>query len=262
MPSLSYATPTLLVLAVGAVGVFHTLVPDHWVPIALVARQQGWTRAQTARAAAIAGVGHTVSTLVIALLVWIGGALFAERFGRVVDVVTSWALIAFGAWVVVGALREAREQGALWTAAGAQPDPAAARRGHVHKHKHGSLVHAHWHTHETSDWHEAAGIDAAAPPEHEHEHPTSSRTALLLILGSSPMVEGIPAFFAASRFGPGLIALMSAVFALSTIATYVALCVASASGLQQLSIGPLERYGEVLSGGLIMALGVVFLILH
>jgi hypothetical protein len=33
------------------------------------------------------------------------------------------------------------------------------------------------------------------------------RTLLLLILGSSPMVEGIPAFFAASRYGVALIML-------------------------------------------------------
>ena len=260
MPSLTYATPALLVIAVAAVGVLHTLVPDHWVPIALLARRQGWTRSQTVRAAAIAGIGHTVSTLAIALLVWIAGALFAERFGRAVDLVTSWALIVFGAWVVVGALRELREEGARW-AAGADADPAA-RRGHAHQHRHGDLIHAHWHTHGSADWHETATVVTDESPEHEHEHTTSSRTALLLILGSSPMVEGIPAFFAASRFGLALIALMSAVFALSTIATYVALCVASATGLQRLRIGPLERYGEVLSGGLIAALGIVFLFLH
>jgi hypothetical protein len=47
---------------------------------------------------------------------------------------------------------------------------------------------------------------------HHHDAPkTWSRTALLLILGSSPMVEGIPAFFAAGRYGFGLIATMSAV---------------------------------------------------
>jgi hypothetical protein len=61
------------------------------------------------------------------------------------------------------------------------------------------------------------------------------------------MVEGIPAFFAASRFGFGLIVAMSVVFAASTIATYVVLSVYSASGLQRLKLGPLERYGEVIS---------------
>ena len=222
MSAAGLTTPALLIAAVAAVGVFHTLVPDHWVPIALIARRHRWTRRHTARSAALAGLGHTISTLVIAIIVWYAGILFAERFGRAVNVVTSAALIAFGAWVLIGALRELREQGASWERAADQADAAESRAAHA----------------------------------------TSSRTALLLILGSSPMVEGIPAFFAASRYGPGLIALMSAVFAVSTISTYVALCVTAASGLQRLSIGPLERYGEVLSGGLIMALGVVFLVLR
>jgi hypothetical protein len=38
-----------------------------------------------------------------------------------------------------------------------------------------------------------------APPQHSHTHKTTARTALLLILGSSPMVEGIPAFFVAGK---------------------------------------------------------------
>ena len=49
---------------------------------------------------------------------------------------------------------------------------------------------------------------------------------MLLILGSSPMVEGIPAFFAASKDGVGLVVVMSVVFAISTITTYVC-CVSS-----------------------------------
>jgi hypothetical protein len=41
----------LLAAAVAAMGVLHTIVPDHWVPITLMARQRGWSRAETARAA-------------------------------------------------------------------------------------------------------------------------------------------------------------------------------------------------------------------
>src|SRR5260370_10496428 len=101
-------------------------------------------------------------------------------------------------------------------------------------------------------------VTAAAPPLHDHRHPTTLRGALLLILGSSPMVEGIPAFFAAGRYGIGLIGAMSLVFAAATIATYVLLCTASTSGLQRLGLWPLERYGEVASGALIAAIGIVF----
>ena len=36
------------------------------------------------------------------------------------------------------------------------------------------------------------------------------------------------------------------------------LSVYSAAGLQRLNLGPLERYGEVLSGALIAVIGLVF----
>ncbi len=56
----------------------------------------------------------------------------------------------------------------------------------------------------------------------------------------------------------GLIILMSLVFGATTIATHVLLCIYSTAGLQCVSLGPLERYGEVLSGGLIAAVGLVY----
>jgi uncharacterized membrane-anchored protein len=93
---------------------------------------------------------------------------------------------------------------------------------------------------------------------HVHRHKTTARTTLLLILGSSPMVEGLPAFFAAGKYGVGLIAVMAAVFALSTIATYMLLCVYSTAGLQRVRLGPFERYGEVMSGAFIALVGVAF----
>ena len=74
------------------------------------------------------------------------------------------------------------------------------------------------------------------------------------------MIEGIPAFFAAARYGPALIAVMAVVFACATIATYVVLCVSSVAGLDRLKLGPLERYGEVLSGTFIAAIGLAFLL--
>lgn len=73
------------------------------------------------------------------------------------------------------------------------------------------------------------------------------------------MIEGIPAFLAASRFGVGLLLIMALVFAVCTIGTYVALAVGSVRAMQNVDLGPLERYGEVLSGGLIALLGIVFL---
>lgn len=247
-----YATSStyLLVAAVALVGVLHTLVPDHWAPIAVLARQRGWPAWQTARAAAIAGVGHTVSTLIIAAIVWLGGFALAAHYGREAGTLSSLALIGFGGWIAIASLREIRSH-----------DRGHAHFGHSHAHRHSDgIEHRHWHDHHEGDWHRADGNLALARPMHEHRHETSSRTALLLIVGSSPMIEGIPAFFTAARFGVGLLAVMALVFAACTIATYVAVTVASARGLQNLSVGPVERYGEVLSGAFIALLGVVFLL--
>jgi hypothetical protein len=386
----------LLIGAVATVGVLHTIVPDHWVPIALIARQRGWSKVETARAALLAGIGHVLSTLLIGSVVWLAGVVAAARFGHVVDTAASTALVAFGGWIAISAWRELRgsaghahghghghnhahdfaplggagihgpelqriptELGELelsiyeaggpaafssdrgpcrrgqggdaasrWSASGLPvrepctywesieqiPEPhafdvmIAVERGghahtyetefaehghrhgevhgyghgherepvddplyaplrgdtavltrHVHVHRHGrGAAHGHWHDHIPETAHLVTASLEAEPPLHVHRHKTSARTALLLILGSSPMVEGIPAFFAAGKYGIGLIIALSAVFAISTIATYVLLCVYSTAGLQRARLGAFERYGEVLSGAFIAVIGMAF----
>jgi hypothetical protein len=385
----NFAPELLLIAAVVGVGVLHTIVPDHWVPITLLARQQGWSRRETTRAALQAGTGHVASTLALGLVVWVAGVAFATKFGHVLSIASSLALIGFGAWIAIGSWREMRsgghghshdhgdshahghghgdhddgphgpERNTLPTAAGLVelsifekgvpprfrltgpqsgvvradtirddgsrqtfefvnlglfwesttviPEPheftvelaisigsvdvwystrfeehshaghnehnehdhedglyVPLRRDgtstHVHVHRHGSrAVHAHRHDHDRVTAHVLSPDIDANPPVHAHDHRKSNRTALLVILGSSPMVEGIPAFFAAARYGIGLIAAMALLFAISTIATYVALCVYSTAGLQRVKVGAFERYGEVLSGAFIAAIGLVFL---
>ena len=393
---MSYGPELLLVAAVGTVGVLHTIVPDHWVPITLIARQRGWSKAETARAALQAGIGHVLSTLLIALVVWLAGAAFAQHFGHIVDTISSLALIAFGTWFAISAWRDLRmhgghghshshdfphlhgdehgahpgsfhdpelrrittEEGTLelsifetgvpprfrlsgvtadtvtvqtcregdecqdvsfanrgtyWESVEQIPEPhqfavsviinhrgrahryetqfteddhghhehghendaapendplysplrgetaVLVRHAHAHGHGRGS-VHTHWHDHKPDSSHSITAEIETAPPAHDHRHKTTARTALLLILGSSPMVEGIPAFFAAGKYGIGLIVLMAVVFAISTMATYVLLCVYSTAGLQRVRLGALERYGEVLSGVFIALVGLAFCI--
>src|SRR5947209_1104969 len=202
-------TAPLLIATVAVVGVLHTLVPDHWAPIVVVGRQQGWSVARTARAAALAGFGHVSSTLVLGLVLWALGASLASRYGHAVNVGAGAALIGFGAWIGWSGWRELRGRHAH----------GHAHLAHAHAHRHADATqHVHWHEHHEHDWHAADGGTIV----HEHDHAVAGRTALLLILGSSPMVEGIPAFFAASTYGAPLLGAMAAVFALATITTYMA----------------------------------------
>jgi ABC-type nickel/cobalt efflux system permease component RcnA len=242
---MSDSSALLLIGAVAAVGVLHTIVPDHWVPITLIARQRGWTQAETARTALKAGIGHALSTLVIAAVVWLAGVAVAQRFGHWVDTIASVALVGFGLWIAIFSWRDLHGHGGHGHSHGHSHDwPTIDHDGHVHaasarftEHDHGPASHGH---------------------HHGHGDKSKNRTALLLILGSSPMIEGIPAFFAASKYGAGLLILMSLVFGATTIATYMLLCVYSVAGLQRVSLGPLERYGEVLSGAFIALVGLVF----
>jgi hypothetical protein len=391
---MAFGPQLLLIGAVAVVGVLHTLVPDHWVPITLIARQRGWSMAETARASLMAGTGHVVSTLVIALVVWIAGVAVAARFGQIVDAAASIALVGFGGWIAISAWRELsggqahghghghahdftylgadgihgpelqridsghgelvlsiyeagvpprfrltgthadrigvetvrpsgsrqafqlKNHGTHWESVDEIPEPhgfdvnltveqgghehryetrfvehahghhhshghhphehdyaseaardplyaplhadAATLTRHVHIHRHHrGPAHAHWHDHLPETAHLIAAVEGE-PALHEHRHKMTARTALLVILGSSPMVEGIPAFFAAAKYGVGLIVVMSVVFALSTIVTYVVLCVYSAAGLQRVRLGAVERYGEVLSGAFISLVGIAF----
>jgi hypothetical protein len=241
-------TAPLLVATVAAVGVLHTLVPDHWAPIVVVGRQQGWSVLRTARAAAIAGFGHVASTLVLGLILWAVGASLALRYGHAVNVAAAVALIAFGAWIGFSGWRELR----------GEHDHGHSHLEHAHVHRHAdSTQHVHWHHHHLEDWH---AVEGGVGVLHEHDHAVAGRTALLLILGSSPMIEGLPAFFAASTSGPALIGVMAVVFALATIATYVTVSSFAIAGLQRVSLGPLERYGEVLSGAFVALVGVYALI--
>src|ERR1700730_13607785 len=126
---MNYAPELLLIGAVASVGVLHTIVPDHWVPITLIARQRGWSKAETARAAFQAGTGHVLSTLLIGLVVWFAGVVVAARFGHLVETASSIALIAFGGWIAISAWRELRISG-----------------GHGHSHSHG-FGHSEEHRH-------------------------------------------------------------------------------------------------------------------
>ena len=242
-------TGPLLIATVAAVGVLHTLVPDHWAPIVVLGRQQGWSVSRTARAAAIAGFGHVTTTLLLGVVLWGVGASLAVRYAHVVSVAAALALLGFGAWIAYGGWRELREHDGHTHAAG-------LAHGHDHRHDDG-VRHVHWHDHAAADWHAA---DDGAAALHVHEHAVAGRSALLLILGSSPMVEGIPAFFAASTYGVPLLATMAVVFAAATILTYVSVSVAGIAGLQRISLGPLERYGEVASGVFVALVGVYALV--
>lgn len=90
------------------VAFFHAALPTHWLPFVLVGRGQGWGAGKTLTIAAGAGVGHTLSTMLLGLLLTGAGLAFEKRFGGLSPWLVSGLLIALGLFYL---WRQARRHG-------------------------------------------------------------------------------------------------------------------------------------------------------
>lgn len=113
-----------LALAAITVGSLHSVAPDHWVPIAAVARARSWSRTRTARVAFICGLGHVTVSVLLGLLALLFGTQLFESFGERMMSVAGLLLIGFGVAYGVWGLRG-----------------AFAHRIHGHHHHHYDHVH-------------------------------------------------------------------------------------------------------------------------
>jgi hypothetical protein len=96
---LAAATVTLATL--------HTLAPDHWMPIAALARSQRWSARRTARITAACGLGHVTSSVTLGLLAVAFGIEMFTQFGAHLESVAGLLLIAFGVVYGLWGLRHA-----------------------------------------------------------------------------------------------------------------------------------------------------------
>lgn len=113
-----------LAFAAITVGSLHSLAPDHWVPIAAVARARGWSRARAARVAFVCGLGHVTVSVLLGLLALLFGAQLFESLGERMVSVAGLLLIGFGVAYAIWGLR-------------------GAFAHHIHGHHHHHYDHVH-----------------------------------------------------------------------------------------------------------------------
>lgn len=214
----------LLVLAAMAVAVVHSVLPDHWVPIAVVGRTQGWSLARVARVSSLASVGHVLASLVLAGVVALVGLRFQEQIetqqGRIVGGILILAGLGFLAW-------------------------EGARRG---RHRH------HDHAHESGDEH-AHAHDAGAD-----ERPWVVRLRNLgvpLGVAASPDLTILPVALAAAAYGVGAVGAVLGAFALFTVATFVVLTVLAAAAGYQVRGRWLDEHANMITAVVLIVIGVV-----
>jgi len=88
--------PAVIAAAAG-VGFGHAVLPDHWVPLAVVGRTQRYPLTKVARLAGLAGVAHVLVSVVLGAVIIAIGLQFRSTVEHAQDAIVGGLLIATGA---------------------------------------------------------------------------------------------------------------------------------------------------------------------
>ena len=223
-------TALLLFLSSCSTAVIHALIPDHWRPLVLMARVERWSDRRVVFLTGLAGVLHVLVTLLFGGLTIAAGSAAAEgvaaRTGRSIEYLGGLILVVFG--VVYGLWRHLREAHAH-TPSVAAPEPPR------HLHAHGHLL---------ERWFRGA---------------VTART-LVLVIGISPCALLVPILFASAAEGTGALVAAALGFSVCTIGTMAGVAVLAARGMQRFALPFFERYGDLFSGALVAAVGLLMML--
>src|SRR5436305_11717415 len=89
------ATPALLAAAAG-VGFGHAVLPDHWVPLAVVGRTRRYPLSKVARLSGLAGAAHVLVSLVLGAIIVVVGLQLRSTVEHAQDAIVGSLLIATG----------------------------------------------------------------------------------------------------------------------------------------------------------------------
>jgi hypothetical protein len=258
----------LLALGAATVGIIHSILPDHWVPLAVVARTQHWSLVRLARVTSLAAAGHVLTSVALGGVVALIGLQFQKQVetqqGHIVGGVLVITGVGFLIWGLTGH-GHPYEHGSEHEEANDQPHQHEHESGvativadshvHEHEHAHAGVRHSHRHNHD-------AFIEAQASRIAEH----SSRGTLISTLAAiavpfgvaaSPDLTFLPFGIAASAYGGGAVGAVLGVFAAVTMATFVGLTVVAAAVGYQMRGEWLEDHANTITSGVLIAIGVV-----
>jgi nickel/cobalt transporter (NicO) family protein len=224
-------TPALLAAAAG-VGFGHAILPDHWVPLAVVGRTRRYPLTKVVRLSSLAGVTHVLVSVVLGAVIVVVGLQLRSTVEHAQDAIVGSLLIATGILFAVLELT-----------------------GHGHGHDH---HHEHDHDHDNDNDHHHHDHDHGAAPS---RLPGRSLLSIMVPFGAaaSPDLTILPVFLAATTAGAGVAIGSVVVFGAVTIATIVGLTLFATAGGYQVRGQWLERWGNVLTAGVLIAIGVLVL---
>ena len=221
--------PALLAAAAG-VAIGHAILPDHWVPLAVVGRTRRYPLSRVARLSGLAGIAHVLVSLALGAIVIAVGLQFRSTIQSAQDAIVGGLLIVTGLGFAVLEL---------------------TGHGHHHGDEHG---HSHGHGHDHDHDHDHDGDGPAA-------RRSSGLAAVMIPFGAaaSPDLTILPVFLAAATAGIGIAIGSLLIFAAVTIGTIVGLTVAATRGGYELKGNWLERWGNAFTALVLVIIGALVL---
>lgn len=211
-----------LLLAAAGVGFGHAVLPDHWVPLAVLGRTRRYPMSQVARLSTAAGIAHVLVSIILGAILIVIGLQFRHTVESAENAIIGGLLIATGIGFAVLEL----------------------------------TGHGHHHGHDHHD-HEGHGHDH----HHHHDHRPRGLLAVIVPFGAaaSPDLTILPVFLAAAAVGTGTAVGSLAIFAAVTIGTIVTLTLIAARGGYQVEGEWLERWGNTLTALVLVVIGALVL---
>jgi nickel/cobalt exporter len=234
---MSATTPALLAAAAG-VGFGHAILPDHWVPLAVLGRTRRYPLARVARLSGLAGVAHVLVSILLGAVIIAVGLQFRSTVQGAQNTIIGCLLIVTG---VGFAIVELSGRG----------HHRAPHQGHGHAHAHG---------------HDHGAVDQPAPEATagELDQRIAAResrlrglAAVMVPFGAaaSPDLTILPVFVAATTAGVTAAIGSLVIFAAVTIATIVGLTLAACFGGYQIRGQWLERWGNACTALVLIVIG-------
>jgi nickel/cobalt exporter len=225
---MSDTTPALFAAAAG-VGFGHAVLPDHWVPLAVLGRARRYPLSKIARLSGLAGVAHVLLSIVLGAVIIAVGLQFRSSVASAQDTIIGCLLIATG--LGFGVLQ-------------------ATGHGHHHDHDH---EHDHGHDH---------GPEHPGGRHHRHADPDAghgiSRLAAIMVpfgAAASPDLTILPVFLAATTAGVATAVGSVVIFGAVTIGTIVGLTLGAAKGGYQIQGDWLDRWGNAVTAAVLVVIG-------
>ena len=206
----------VLLFASASVAIIHAILPDHWMPIAAVARADRWPHSRSARVALWTGIGHVLGSLAL--------GVFAIGLG--------FGLTGFIRWEgpLIGIVLMATGLGMfLWS---------RRSRNHPHSHSHEDPDHT-MHNH-----------------GHSNHNSTKIAWLIPVGIAASPDPAILPVFLASAALGTAVVIEVLALYAVVSITAIVVLTMGAVWGGYQVRWTWLEHHADNVTAIVLILLGL------